>query len=74
MLPPARRPRVDRLNVDLLTGSAKLEEADNLDTVWPTLSATEKAALLSDNRALERLVALNPTTQQTPPRPAVLHR
>jgi membrane glycosyltransferase len=58
MLPPGRRPGVDPLNVPLLTGSAKLSEATCLDIVWPTLNAAEKAAILSDERALKQLVAL----------------
>jgi membrane glycosyltransferase len=59
MLPPARQPGIDPLNVALLTGSAKLEESDSLNAVWPTLDPAEKAAVLSDERALERLVALH---------------
>jgi membrane glycosyltransferase len=58
MLPPARRPGVDPLNVALLTGGAKLQEATELDAVWPTLSAAEKSAVLSDGPALERMGAL----------------
>jgi hypothetical protein len=37
----------------------KLAEADCIETVWPTLTAAEKAAILTDERALERLVALH---------------
>ena len=59
MLPPARRPGIDPLNIKLLTGSAKLAETDSLQVVWPTLDAAEKAAILADERALERLVALD---------------
>jgi membrane glycosyltransferase len=58
MLPPRRRPGIDPLNVALLTGSAKLAEADCLETAWPTLNAAEKTATLSDGRALERLAGL----------------
>ena len=58
MLPPPRRPRIDPLNLALLTGTAHLAEADCLDTVWPTLTAAEKAAVLSDGPALDRLLAL----------------
>ena len=58
MLPPARRPRIDPLNVALLTGAAQLTEAMSLLTVWPVLSAAEKAAVLSDNAALDRIIAL----------------
>ena len=59
MLPPGRRPGIDPLNVALLTGSAKLAETDCLETVWPTLSAAEKTAILSDGQVLERLSALH---------------
>ncbi len=58
MLPPPRRPGIDPLNVALLTGTAKLAEAACLDPVWADLSAAEKAAVLSDGQALDRLVAL----------------
>jgi membrane glycosyltransferase len=57
MLPPGRRPGVDPLNVPLLTGSAKLEEAASVETVWPALSGAEKAAVLSDANTLARLAA-----------------
>ena len=46
MLPPARRPGIDPLNVPLLTGPAKLDEAASLDTVWAILTVTEQAAVL----------------------------
>jgi hypothetical protein len=59
MLPPGRRPGIDSLNVPLLTGGAKLAEAACLDSVWPTLTAAEQAAVLSDEHALDRLVALH---------------
>jgi membrane glycosyltransferase len=59
MLPPGRRPGVDPLNVAALTGAAKLEEASRLDLVWPSLSAAEKVAVLSDGPALDRMVALD---------------
>ena len=58
MLPPPRRPGIDPLNVALLTGAAKLQETDNLTTVWSDLSAAEKTAILSDAQALQRLLAL----------------
>jgi membrane glycosyltransferase len=59
MLPPQRRPGIDPLNVALLTGLAKLTEADRLQAVWPALSSAEKAAILSDERALKQLAALH---------------
>jgi membrane glycosyltransferase len=68
MLPPARRPGVDPLNVPLLTGSARLAESESLDAVWPTLSAAEKSAVLSDEAALNRLVALRGLRLEAPDR------
>ncbi len=59
MLPPGRRPGIDPLNVALLTGQAKLDEASGLDTAWASLGSAEKAAVLSDRAALERLSALD---------------
>jgi len=66
MLPAGRRRGIDPLNVALLTGAAKLDEAVCLDTVWPTLSAAEKTAVLSDQTTLNRLCAM----QRDPVRPA----
>jgi membrane glycosyltransferase len=59
MLPPGRRPGIDPLNVALLTGAAKLAEASALGVVWPDLNPAEKAAVLSDPPALDRLAALD---------------
>jgi membrane glycosyltransferase len=72
MLPPGRRPGIDPLDVALLTGTAKLAEADRLDRVWPTLSAVEQTAVLSDDSALDALVRLH--LQTTPPPSAELAR
>ncbi|MDR3529087.1 MAG: glucans biosynthesis glucosyltransferase MdoH [Rhodopila sp.] len=58
MLPPGRRPGLDPLNVPLLTGAAKLAEADCPENVWPTLNPAEKMAVLSDARALDRLTTV----------------
>jgi membrane glycosyltransferase len=58
MAPPARRKGIDPLDVALLVGTAKLEEAERLETAWPTLSAAEQAAVLADGAALDRLVRL----------------
>jgi membrane glycosyltransferase len=74
MLPPGRRPGIDPLNVALLTGAAKLAEADGLDSVWPKLDAAEKAAVLSDGPALDRLVALHRAEQEPPRLPAEMTR
>ncbi len=73
MLPPGRRPGIDPLNVPLLTGSAKLAEATCLETAWPALDAAEKAAILSDEQALKRMMALysgDPETVSIPARRA----
>jgi membrane glycosyltransferase len=58
MLPPPRRPGIDPLNVSLLTGTARLAEARDLASAWPTLDAAERTAVLSDAAALDRLLAL----------------
>ena len=58
MLPPARRPGIDPLNVPLLIGSAKLAESNSAAAVWPSLNPAEQQAVLSDGTALDRLVAL----------------
>ncbi len=58
MLPPGRRPGIDPLNVPLLTGTTRLAESTGLDSVWPTLSPAEQTAVLSDEAALQQLVAL----------------
>jgi membrane glycosyltransferase len=70
MLPPGRRPGIDPLNVPLLTGSAKLAEADRLERVWTTLNAAEKAAVLSNELALDRLVELRRADPMLTPLPA----
>ncbi len=59
MLPPPRRPRLDPLNVPLLTGRARLAEADDLASAWRSLEPMERMAVLSDGAALDRLVALS---------------
>jgi membrane glycosyltransferase len=58
MLPPPRRPRIDPLNVPLLSGRARLAEADDLASAWRSLDQAERMAVLSDGAALERLVVL----------------
>lgn len=59
MLPAGRQAGIDPLNVPLLTGAAKLAEAGCIDAVWPAMSTAEKAAVLSDGSALDRLTALH---------------
>jgi membrane glycosyltransferase len=74
MLPPGRRPGIDPLNVALLTGTAKLAEAECLDSVWPKLDTAEKTAVLSDGQALDRLVALHQAALASGPFPAGMTR
>jgi membrane glycosyltransferase len=57
MLPPPRR-RKDQLDPDLVMGLARLAEAENLAEAIASLSPREKAAVLGDERGLERLIAL----------------
>lgn len=57
MLPPARRPGIDPLDVPLLTGSATLTEAADARFAWKGLTNAEKSAVLSDAGALGLLVA-----------------
>jgi membrane glycosyltransferase len=59
MLPPPRRPRVDPLDVALLVGRAKLEEAASVDDAWDDLTRAERTAVLSDGSALTRLAELH---------------
>jgi membrane glycosyltransferase len=67
MLPPPRRPGIDPLNVALLTGAAKLNEADCRETVWPHLGQAEKSAVLLDAHALDRLSELDSGDETTMP-------
>lgn len=57
MLPQPRRPWVDPLEVPLLTGRAKLEEAPCLSMAWAKLTTEERASCLADGAALEVMVA-----------------
>jgi membrane glycosyltransferase len=59
MLPPPRQPRIDPVDVTLLVARAKLDEAECLTEVWNGLSRAERLAVLTDEPALERLVALS---------------
>lgn len=58
MLPPARRPGRDPIDVPLLVGLTKLKEADSLHTAIDQLSRQEKAAVLGSAEGLDRLMAL----------------
>ncbi len=55
MLPPPRRPRIDPVDVALLVGRAKLDEALSVDEAWAGLTRAERTAVLSDEAALARL-------------------
>ena len=58
MLPPSRRPRIDPIDATLLVARTKLNEARSLKEVWGELARAERLAVLTDEPALERLVAL----------------
>ena len=58
MLPPARRPGQDPIDVPLLVGLTKLSEADSLQKAIDQLSKQETAAVLSSAEGLDRLEAL----------------
>jgi membrane glycosyltransferase len=58
MLPPPRRPRIDPLDIALLVGRAKLDEAVSVEAAWADLTRAERAAVLADDAALTRLGAL----------------
>ena len=57
MLPPPRRPGVDPLDVPLLTGNAKLDEAPDLAAAWAGMTRDERAACLADAGTLDLIVA-----------------
>jgi membrane glycosyltransferase len=57
-LPPAAAPVPGAVNVDLALGLARLDTLATLEEASRHLSANEKAALLADRRALERLAKL----------------
>jgi membrane glycosyltransferase len=57
MLPLPRRPGIDPLDVPLLTGRAKLEEARDLDSGWTLMTREERAACLADAEALDLITA-----------------
>ena len=56
MLPPPRRPGIDKLNVPLLIGRARLEEAAHPDHVWSVMTREEQAACLADAAAIDLLM------------------
>jgi membrane glycosyltransferase len=58
MLPPARRPGHDPIDVPLLVGLTKLTEAETLQGAVSALTKQEMAAVLGAAEGLARLVAL----------------
>lgn len=59
MLPPARRPGLDPIDVPLLVGLAKLSEAQTLQGVIGQLSKQETAAVLGSSEGLAHLETLH---------------
>lgn len=59
MLPPSRRPRIDPIDAALLVARTKLDEATSLSESWAELSRAEQLAVLADESALDRLIALS---------------
>ncbi len=66
MLPPARRPGRDPIDVPLLVGLTKLAEAETLQAALAGLTRQETAAVLGSVEGLSRLVALRAATARTP--------
>ncbi|BBK43713.1 glucans biosynthesis glucosyltransferase H [Allostella vacuolata] len=58
MLPPPRRPGRDPIDVPLVVGLARIDEARTRGEAAAGLSRAEKLAVLGDGRALARLMAL----------------
>ncbi|WP_227321011.1 glucans biosynthesis glucosyltransferase MdoH [Acidisoma silvae] len=58
MLPPARRPGQDPIDVPLLVGLTKLAETDSLQKAIDQLSKQETAAVLGSAEGLDRLQAM----------------
>ena len=61
MLPPARRPGRDPIDVPLLVGLAKLGEAETFQAGLAALTKQETAAVLGSAEGLSRLLALQAT-------------
>jgi membrane glycosyltransferase len=61
MLPPARRPGRDPIDVPLLVGLTKLAEAATLQAALSALTKQETAAVLGSAEGLSRLAALQAT-------------
>jgi membrane glycosyltransferase len=57
MLPQPRRGWIEPLEVPLLTGRAKLEEAPTLALAWANMTIDERAACLADGPALDVIIA-----------------
>jgi membrane glycosyltransferase len=58
MLPPPRRPRIDPIEVPLLLGRTKLDEAETFESALAALTKPELTAVLGDAAALQRLSVL----------------
>jgi len=58
MLPPKRPRRRGEIEVDLVTGLVKIEEAESFEAALADLNERERAAVLADARGLDRLMAL----------------
>ena len=56
MLPPARRPRVDPIDVTLLTARVKVDEAQTLDEALAVLNPPELAMALGNRRDARKAV------------------
>ncbi len=57
MLPPPRRRWIEPLDLPLLIGRAKLEEAPSLAAAWASMTREECAACLADGAALDLMIA-----------------
>jgi membrane glycosyltransferase len=58
MLQPPRTRRQGPVDVPLVVGLAKLEEADTLEGAWEELNTVEKTAVLADASGLDRLLRI----------------
>lgn len=67
MLPPARRPRIDPIDVTLIAARTKVEEAETLDAALAALSSHELAVALADPAVLDRLAAFSRALEHVQP-------
>ena len=59
MLPPARRPRIDPIDVTLIAARTRIDESETLEAALAGLSAQELSVALADPAALDGLAAFN---------------